>query len=158
MQIRPATAEDSGAIQAIYAHHVRHGVGTFEEEPPDRDEIEARMRSGHWLVAEEDERVLGYAYYGPYRARSGYRFTVEDSVYVRPEATGRGFGGRLLTALVEHARSAGLRQMVAAVGSSDNVASIALHERTGFVRSGVLTGVGLKFGRVLDVVLLQRAL
>jgi L-amino acid N-acyltransferase YncA len=158
MQLRAATAEHADAIQSIYAHHVRHGVGTFEEEPPDRDEIESRMRGGHWVVAEDDSQVLGYAYYGPYRARTGYRFTVEDSVYVRPDATGRGVGAALLAALVEHARAAGLRQLVAAVGSSDNAASIALHERQGFVRAGLLTGVGLKFGRVLDVVLLQRAL
>ena len=158
MQLRAATAEDARAVQSIYAHHVLHGVGTFEEEPPDRGEIESRMRSGHWVVAEEDGQVLGYAYYGPYRARSGYRFTVEDSVYVHPGAIGRGVGGRLLAVLVEHARSAGLRQMVAAVGSSDNTASISLHERHGFVRAGVLAGVGLKLGRVLDVVLLQRAL
>ena len=158
MRVRTAGAGDAAAIQSIYAHHVRHGVGTFEEEPPDRGEIESRMRGGHWLVAEDGGRVLGYATYGPYRMRSGYRYTVEDSVYVRPDATGRGVGAGLLAALVDHARAAGLRQMVAAVGSSDNAASIALHERQGFVRAGVLTGVGLKFGRVLDVVLLQRAL
>jgi phosphinothricin acetyltransferase len=153
-----ATSSDAGEIQRIYAHHVRHGVGTFEEEPPDRAEIEARMRQGHWLVAETDGRLLGYAYYGPYRSRSGYRLTVEDSVYVRPDAAGRGVGSRLLAALVEHAHAAGYRQLVAAVGSSDNVASIALHERHGFVRVGLLPGVGLKFGRTLDVVVLQREL
>jgi L-amino acid N-acyltransferase YncA len=158
MLVRAAAAEDADVIRAIYAHHVRYGVGTFEEDPPDVAEMRSRMRSGRWLVAEADDRVLGYACYGPYRARSGYRFTVEDSVYVRPDATGRGVGSRLLAALVEHARAAGHRQMVAAIGSSDNAASIALHESQGFVRAGVLTGVGVKLGRVLDVVLLQRAL
>jgi phosphinothricin acetyltransferase len=158
VRVRAATPSDAGAIQRIYAHHVRHGVGTFEEEPPDRVEIEARMRQGHWVVAEADGRVLGYACYGPYRPRSGYRLTVEDSVYVRPDALGRGVGSRLLAALVEHARGAGYRHVVAAVGSSDNTASIALHERHGFVRVGLLPGVGLKFGRTLDVVLLQREL
>ena len=158
MRVRAATTGDAGAIQRIYAHHVRHGAGTFEEEPPDRAEIESRMRTGHWVVAEADGRLLGYAYYGPYRPRSGYRYTVEDSVYVRPDAVGRGVGSRLLAALVEHAGAAGYRQLVAAVGSSDNTASIALHERHGFVRVGLLPGVGLKFGRTLDVVLLQRGL
>jgi L-amino acid N-acyltransferase YncA len=158
MRVRAAVPEDADAVRSIYEHHVRHGVGTFEEEPTDLPEMRSRMRDGHWLVAEDGGQVLGYAYYGPYRARSGYRFTVEDSVYVRPGATGRGIGSRLLPALVGHAGAAGYRQMVAAVGSSDNVASIRLHERHGFVRAGLLTGVGLKLGRVLDVVLLQRAL
>ena len=158
MHVRAATNSDAGEIQRIYAHHVRHGVGTFEKDPPDRAEIESRMRHGHWVVAEADGRLLGYACYGPYRPRSGYRLTVEDSVYVRPDAVGHGVGSRLLAALVEHAHTAGYRQLVAAVGSSDNVASIALHERHGFVRVGLLPGVGLKFGRTLDVVLLQREL
>lgn len=159
MRVRTAVAGDAAAITAIYTHHVRHGVGTFEEDPPDPAEIEARMRRGHWLVAEDpDAPLAGYASYGPYRPRSAYRFTVEDSVYVRPDAVGRGVGTMLLAALVEHARAAGYRQMVAAVGSSDNAASIALHERHGFVHAGVLCEVGTKFGRVLDVVLLQRRL
>lgn len=158
MWVREARAADAAAVQEIYAHHVRHGVGTFEEEPPDLAEIGERMRRGHWVVAEDGGPVLGYAYYGPYRPRSAYRFTVEDSVYVRHDGAGRGIGSELLNALVEHAVAAGFRQMVAAVGSSDNAASIALHERCGFVRAGVLSGVGAKFGRTLDVVLLQRAL
>ncbi len=158
MQIRPASAVDAPAVQAVYAHHVIHGVGTFEEEPPPVAEIVERMGRGHWLVAEHGERLLGYAYHAPYRPRSAYRYTVEDSVYVHPDAVGRGVGGLLLAALVEHAHEAGYRQMVAAVGSSDNHASVALHERHGFTRSGVLRGVGVKFGRTLDIVLLQRAL
>lgn len=158
MQVRTAVPDDAAAIQAIYAHHVRHGVGTFEEEPPEVAEMATRMRSGHWLVAERDGDLAGYAYYGSYRARSAYRFTVEDSVYVHRDAVGRGVGSLLLPALLAHAADAGFRQMVAAVGSSDNTASIALHERHGFVRAGVLTGVGVKLGRTLDVVLLQRPL
>jgi L-amino acid N-acyltransferase YncA len=158
MRVRPATSADADAIHAIYAHHVLHGVGTFEEEPPDLAEIGLRMRRGHWVVAAGGGQVGGYAYYGPYRPRSAYRFTVEDSIYVHPDAMGRGVGSLLLAALVEHAEAAGYRQMVAAVGSSDNIASIALHERHGFVRAGLLADVGLKFGRSLDVVLLQRGL
>ena len=160
MRVRLATPDDAAAVRDIYAHHVLNGVGTFEEEPPDLAEIAARMRRGHWVVAEDPggASVAGYAYYAPYRPRSAYRFTVEDSIYVHRDAVGRGVGSLLLAALVEHAASAGLRRMVAAVGSSDNTASIALHERHGFVRSGVLAGVGVKFGRTLDVVLLQRTL
>lgn len=158
MLVRAAAARDAEAIRSIYAHHVRHGVGTFEEDPPGLAEIGSRMTRGHWVVAEAGGRVVGYAYYGPYRERSAYRFTVEDSVYVRPDTTGRGVGSRLLATLVEHARAAGYRQMVAAIGSSDNLASIALHRRHGFAHVGVLSAVGHKFGRDLDVVLLQRAL
>lgn len=154
VRVREATDGDATAVQAIYAHHVLHGVGTFEEDPPDLTEIAARMDTGYWLVA-EDSGVRGYAYYAPYRPRSAYRFTVEDSVYLHPDAVGRGVGSLLLTSLVVHARAVGLRQMVAAVGSSDNRASIALHERHGFRPAGVLREVGVKFGRTLDVVLLQ---
>lgn len=159
MQVRDATAGDTAAVQDIYARHVRHGVGTFEEDPPDAAEITERMSHGHWLVAVDGGAVLGYAHHAPYHRRSAYRFTVEDSVYVHPDAVGRGVGTALLGALVEHARASGLRQMVAAVGGGEqNPASIALHERHGFVRAGTLLAVGLKFGRALDVVLLQLVL
>ena len=158
MLVRAASPDDAAAIQAIYSHHVRHGVGTFEEDPPDVAAMATRMRTGRWVIAQDEGDVIGYAYYSAYRSRSAYRFTVEDSVYVRADAAGRGAGSALLSALVEQATAAGMRQMVAAVGSSDNAASIALHERHGFVRVGVLTDVGVKRGRSLDVVLLQRAL
>lgn len=157
MRVRAAGPEDAGAIAGIYAHHVLHGVGTFEEEPPGVAEIADRMRRGHWIVA-GDGSPLGFASYAPYRPRSAYRFTVEDSVYVDRDAGGHGVGSALLGALVEHAAAAGFHQMVAAVGSSCNIASIALHERHGFVRAGILVGVGVKLGRTLDVVLLQRDL
>jgi L-amino acid N-acyltransferase YncA len=158
MQVRRAVPTDAEAISAVYAHHVEHGVGTFEEDPPDRPEMARRMRTGHWLVAVDREQLLGYGYYGPYRPRSGYRFTVEDSVYVRADATGR--GGRVAPAgRAGRPRAGGrMRVMVAAVGGSGNAASIRLHESHGFVRAGVLVGVGVKLGRTLDVVLLQRDL
>ncbi len=169
MRVREATTEDAVAVQAIYAHHVRHGVGTFEEDPPDAAEIITRMGRGHWIVAYHGTEavgaevlgaeVLGYAYHAPYHRRSAYRRTVESSVYVRPDAVGRGVGSALLGALVEHARASGYEQIVAAVGGGDaNPASIALHERHGFVRAGTLREVGVKFGRRLDVVFLQLAL
>jgi phosphinothricin acetyltransferase len=160
VQVRDASTGDAAAVQAVYAHHVRHGVGTFEEEPPDVAEITSRMGRGHWLVAEDDSSaVLGFAHHAPYHRRSAYRFTVETSVYLHPTAVGRGVGTALLGALIDHARAAGLRQMVAAVGGGEqNPASIALHERHGFVHAGTLRGVGVKFGRPLDVVFLQRLL
>ena len=166
MRVRVAVAADLPAIQATYAHHVLRGVGTFEEEPPDAAEMAARMTQGVaaggcWLAAESDgalNGVVGFAYYGPYHPRSAYRFTVEDSVYVDEGARGTGIGTALLGGLVQRATAAGFRQMVAVIGSSDNAGSIALHARLGFTEAGVLRDVGLKFGRLLDVVLMQRTL
>jgi len=168
--VRDAGPADAAQLAAIYAHYVLHEVGTFEEEPPDGATLAERMwtgiaAGGHWLVAVAAARAdggageaLGFAYYGPYRTRSAYRYTVEDSVYVRADVRGTGIGTTLLTALVEHATAAGFRQMVAAIGGSDNIGSTAVHARLGFAEAGVLRGVGHKFGRTLDVVLMQRAL
>ena len=110
------------------------------------------------LVLEQDGVIRGYAYAGPYRPRAAYRDTVENSVYLAPDAIGLGFGRRLLAALIEQCTALGLRQMVAVVGDSGNLASIRLHEQLGFRRVGTLTAVGFKHGRWLDTVLLQRAL
>ncbi len=163
-RIRPATLDDAAAIAAIYAHHVLHGFGTFEEVPPPLAEMASRVSAvqtaGHpWLVAEgEDGAVTGYAYASQFRPRSGYRFAVEDSVYVAPGAQGRGHGRRLLQAVIEACAAQGRRQMTAAVGDSANLASIRLHQALGFETVGVLPGLGFKQGRWLDVVFLQRAL
>ncbi|MFZ2871822.1 GNAT family N-acetyltransferase [Zavarzinia sp.] len=162
--LRPAVAGDVGAIAAIYAHHVEHGFGSFEERPPDPAEMTQRFEaiSGAgfpYLVAEADDgRILGYAYAGPYRPRSAYRHTVEDSVYVLPAAVGRGVGRALLAGLIEEARARGFRQMIAVIGDSDNAGSIALHRALGFSPQGVLRHVGLKKGRWLDSVLMQLSL
>jgi L-amino acid N-acyltransferase YncA len=158
--IRPATAADVPAIQAIYAHHVLHGTATFEEIPPDAGETARRhseiaSRGLPWLVAEEAGRLLGYAYAGPYRARSAYRFTLEDSIYLDPAAAGRGLGRRLLERLIADATATGARQLVAVIGDSGNAASIALHARAGFAHAGTLRAVGFKFGRWLDTVQMQ---
>lgn len=161
--IRPAEAADVPEIAAIYAYHVLHGTGTFEEVPPSVEEMAGRLadvtrRGGQWLVATDATGVLGYAYFAPYHTRSAYRFTVEDSVYVREDQRGRGVGARLLARLIEAARAAGKRQMVAVIGDSANAGSIGLHRTLGFVEAGRLRAVGFKFGRPLDVVLMQRAL
>lgn len=163
MQVRDSRPEDLPAIQAIYAHHVLTGLATFEEVPPDIDEMGRRRadvlgRGLPYLVAEEDGRVLGYAYAGPYRLRSAYRFAVEDSIYVDPVAVGRGLGVALLSAVVEAAIAAGCRQMIAVIGDSANAASIGVHRRLGFEHVGVLSAVGFKFGRWVDSVLMQRTL
>ncbi|MCU0894281.1 MAG: N-acetyltransferase family protein [Rhodospirillales bacterium] len=161
--VRPATQADLAAVQAIYASHVLGGTGSFEEVPPSLGEIEARWRgiTGGglpYLVAAEGERLLGFAYAGPFRPRSAYRFTVEDSIYVAPDALGGGVGSLLLGALIDACEKRGMRQMIAVIGDSANTRSIRLHQRHGFIRAGTLVDAGYKFGRWLDAVFMQRTL
>jgi len=158
--IRASDEADVEAIAAIYAHHVLHGTGSFEIEPPSPDEMRDRRaalvaRGFPHLVALRDGSVVGYAYAGPYRSRAAYGGTVESSVYVRADAIGSGIGKRLLQALIAACDARGFRQMVAVIGDSDNVPSIRLHEQLGFRMVGVLRSVGYKHGRWLDTVLLQ---
>lgn len=161
--IAHATAADLPEIQSIYAHHVLHGTGTFEEVPPSLEEITARHAAGvaggyAWLVCRDATGVLGFAYYGAFRQRTAYRHIVEDSVYVRDDVRGQGVGKALVGALVAHAQAAGLRQMLALIGDSENSGSIGMHASLGFTRAGVLRAVGWKFDRWLDVVIMQRSL
>ena len=163
MALRAATEADVEAIGGIYAHYVESGVATFELEPPSLDELRGRMRDVHaaglpYLVDVVDGAVAGYAYCTPWKARPAYRFTVEDSVYVAPEAIGQGVGGRLLDALLEQCAAAGIQQVIAVIVDSDAAGSLTLHRRRGFVEAGRLTGVGFKHGRWLDTVLLQKRL
>ncbi|MFL5284392.1 MAG: GNAT family N-acetyltransferase [Rhodopila sp.] len=163
MDIRNATDADVPDIQAIYAHHVLHGTGTFEEEPPSVEETAARFHKvvdhGHvWLVATDATGVLGYGYYAPFRERSAYRFTVEDSIYVREDVRGQGVGKALVTRLIALATAQGMRQMIAVIGDADNVSSIGVHASLGFHHVGTMKAVGIKFGRWIDVVTMQRAL
>lgn len=161
--IRPASDADMAGVQAIYAHHVLNGTGSFEEIPPSVAVMRTRLaavagQGGAWLVAEDGSGLLGYAYAARYHVRSGFRFTAEDSVYVRPDAQGRGVGTALLVRLLDAAAMAGFAQMVAAIGGADNAGSIALHARCGFRLAGWLEAVGFKAGRWHDLVLMQRAL
>ena len=164
MELREATTADIPAITAIYAHHVRHGTGTFEEEPPGETDMAARIAKVQkagcaWLVAvDEGGQVLGYGYYAPFRERSAYRFTAEDSIYVRDDIRGQGVGKALVAALLGHAEARGIRQMIAVIGDSENVGSIGLHLSLGFRQIGVLKAVGMKFGRWVDVVQMQKPL
>jgi len=163
IQIRPAGPDDINAIQRIYAHHVLKGSASFEEVPPDAAELERRRREIvarglPYLVATRDTALVGYAYLTPYRPRSAYRFSVEDSIYLAPGEERQGIGGRLLGNLIESATALGMRQMLAVIGDSANRASIALHERHGFVHAGVFRSVGFKHGGWLDSVLMQRTL
>jgi L-amino acid N-acyltransferase YncA len=161
--IRPSRDEDVPAITAIYAHHVLHGVASFEEVPPEQDEIARRRgeivgRGLPYLVAERAGRVIGYCYAGLFRPRVAYRFTVEDSVYVEADEIGRGLGRALLEQVISRCSELGYRQMVAVIGGRETLGSIRLHERLGFAHIGVLPAVGFKFGRWVDSVLMQRAL
>jgi phosphinothricin acetyltransferase len=163
LRIRKATAADIPAITAIYGDAVRHGTASFELEPPSEAEMrrrqEALLQGGFpYLAAQADGRLLGYAYAGPYRSRPGYRFSVEDSIYLDRQSQGRGIGRRLLTALLAEAEARGFRQMVAVIGDSAHASSIALHRALGFRRVGTLRCIGYKFDRWLDSVLMQRPL
>ena len=163
MEIRPVERADLADIQAIYAHHVLHGTGTFEEVPPSLEEMQARHAAGAgrgwaWLVATDDTGVLGYAYYNQIRDRSAYRFCAEDSIYVREDVRGQGVGKALVSRLLSDAEQAGFRQMVAVIGDSENVGSVGMHASLGFQLVGTLRATGLKFGRWLDTVYMQRAL
>lgn len=163
-RIRPATPADVAAIAAIYGASVSTGTASFELEPPGPAEMARRMAAtldnGYpYLVCEaEDGGILGYAYGGAYRPRPGYRHTVEDSLYVAPEAQRRGVGRALLRSLIGACEALDFRQMIAVIGNSRHVASIRLHETEGFVVAGTLKTVGHKFGGWLDTVLMQRPL
>ena len=163
LRLRDVVAQDTGAIAAIYAHHVLNGTGSFELDPPDAAEMTRRLdavaQAGFpCLVAELDGKIAGYAYAGPYRPRPAYRFTVENSIYVHPDYIGSGVGSLLMAELIARCEKLGLRQMVAVIGDSANTGSLKLHRKFGFVETGLLKDVGYKFGRWLDVVLMQRNL
>jgi L-amino acid N-acyltransferase YncA len=158
--LRPATVADIAAIAAIYRPAVLAGTASFELEPPDEPEMRRRFtaitEAGYpYFVAEIDGRVVGYAYASAYRTRPAYRFTVENSVYIAPEAQGKGAGAMLLKALIEAATAKGYRLMVAVIGDSRNQASITLHRSAGFTFCGTIHSVGYKFGRWLDSVVME---
>jgi len=163
MLIRPSTDADVQALTDIYAHHVRHGTGTFETEPPDLAEMTRRRadvlgKGLPWLVADDAGAVVGYAYANHFRPRLAYRFCLEDSIYLAPATTGRGVGRLLLAELLSRCEALGARQMLAVIGDAANAGSIGVHRALGFVDTGVLRSAGWKFDRWLDVVLMQRAL
>ena len=161
--VRPARAGDVKTIHRIYSHHVMHGLASFEERAPSLAEMRRRFgaiqRGGFpYLVAAQGARVGGYAYASPYRTRSAYQYSVENSVYIDEELRAQGIGGVLMAELIVLCEARGFRQMVAVIGDSANHASIRLHAAHGFAQVGMLPSVGFKFGRWVDSVIMQRAL
>ena len=161
--IRPSRDEDVAAITAIYRHHVLHGTGTFEIDPPTEADMAARRadvlsKGLPYLVAEENGQVLGFAYCNWFKPRPAYRFSAEDSIYVAPGLHGKGLGRALLMALCEQAEAAGVRKMLAVIGDSANAGSIGVHSALGFTHTGTVRSCGWKFERWLDVVLMEKPL
>ncbi len=161
--IRAVRESDLAAVTRIYGHHVETGLASFEEQAPDESEMHRRMTAlidgGYpYVVAELDGAVVGYSYAGPYRARPGYRNSVENTVYLVPQAQGKGIAKALLQAVIDACTDRQFRQMVAIIGDSDNAASIGLHSSLGFELVGILRGIGFKHGRWVDSVLMQRNL
>lgn len=161
--IRDTTVQDIAAVTAIYAVEVLETPYSFEVTPPDATEMAARMeavlKAGHaHRVAVLDDEVVGYAYSSAYRLRPAYQFTAENSIYVHRAHQGKGIGRKLLDDLIVQCGARGLREIIAVIGDSNNRASIALHHRAGFRIVGILNGIGHKFDRWIDVVLMQKGL
>jgi len=161
--IRPSQDSDILQITAIYAHHVHHGTGTFEVEPPNEDDMTQRRadvlsKGLPYLVAVEGHHLLGFAYCNWFKPRPAYRYSAEDSIYLASEAAGRGLGRALLAELMTQAERAGVRKLIAVIGDSNNLGSIGVHSSAGFSHVGILKSCGWKFERWLDVVLMDKAL
>lgn len=161
--IRTSRAEDLPAITAIYGHHVLHGTGTFETTPPTESDMADRRadvlgKGLPHLVAEDSGQVMGFAYCQWFKPRPAYRFSAEDSIYLHPDACGKGLGRELLSALAAQAEVAGIRKLIAVIGDSANAGSIGVHRSLGFSHVGVFKSCGWKFGQWLDIVLMEKAL
>jgi L-amino acid N-acyltransferase YncA len=161
--IRPSLETDIPAIQAIYAHHVLHGTGTFETEPPAAAEIATRRadvlsKTFPYLVIEEAGVVRGFAYANWFKPRPAYRFSVEDSIYMAQDAHGRGLGKLLLTELLAQLERGGIRKAIAVIGDSANAGSIGVHRACGFTTVGVVKSCGWKFGQWRDIVMMEKTL
>jgi phosphinothricin acetyltransferase len=161
--IRPSQSIDIAQITAIYQHHVLHGTGTFEIEPPTESDMTQRRadvlsKDLPYLVAVEGTQVLGFAYCNWFKPRPAYRYSAEDSIYLAPEAVGTGLGRAMLAELCSQAERAGVRKLIAVIGDSNNLGSIGVHRSAGFQHVGTLASCGWKFERWLDVVLMDKAL
>lgn len=164
VSIRPALVDDLAAVTEIYNYYIANSVVTFDLEAMNVADWETKY---HWIqglalpfiVAETDSKqILGFAYVAPWRQKAAYRRTVEDSIYLKPAATGKRVGTRLLKALIEESKAAGVKEIVAVISDKGAESSIALHESFGFKHQGHLGKVGFKFGRWLGTVLMQKSL
>jgi L-amino acid N-acyltransferase YncA len=163
LHIRPCTDADLPAITRIYAHHVLNGTGTFETSPPSEDDMRTRRadvlgKNLPWLVLEQHGVVQGFAYGNWFKPRPAYRFSVEDSIYLASDASGHGFGKLLMAELLVQLERRGVRKVMAVIGDSANLGSIGVHRSAGFEHVGVVEACGWKFGRWLDIVLMQKTL
>ncbi|RZJ26838.1 MAG: N-acetyltransferase family protein [Haliea sp.] len=161
--IRPSRDADLPQITAIYAHHVLHGTGTFETTPPSEADMATRRadvlgKGLPYLVAEEGGRVLGFAYCQWFKPRPAYRFSAEDSIYLHTDAAGKGLGKELLRVLADAAQAVGVRKLIAVIGDSNNLSSVGVHRALGFSQVGVFKSCGWKFGKWLDIVLMEKAI
>lgn len=162
LTIRSSTDQDVPAITAIYGHHVLHGTGTFETTPPTEADMAARRadvlaKGLPYLVAENEGKVVGFAYCQWFKPRPAYRFSAEDSIYLHPDAAGQRLGNKLLSELMQKAEAAGVRKLIAVIGDSGNVRSIGVHRALGFRHVGTISSCGWKFGRWLDIVLMEKS-
>ncbi len=161
--IRPSTDHDVAAITRIYGHHVQHGTGTFETTPPNETDMASRRadvlsKGLPWLVLEDGGHVIGFAYGNWFKPRPAYRFSVEDSIYLAPEAAGKGLGRALLAELLAKLQAGGVRKVMAVIGDSANAGSVGVHTALGFERVGIVKSCGWKFDRWLDIVLMEKSL
>ena len=161
--IRPSSDADLPAITAIYAHHVLHGTGSFETEPPSVADMTARRadvlsKGLPYLVVEQDGKIAGFAYGNWFKPRPAYRYSVEDSIYMAPELQSKGLGRALLTELMARFEAAGIRKVMAIVGDSANTGSVGIHLALGFTQVGIVDSCGWKFGAWRDIVIMQKTL
>jgi phosphinothricin acetyltransferase len=161
--IRPSHDQDIPTITAIYAHHVLHGTGTFETEPPSAADMTARRadvlgKGLPYLVAEQDGQVVGFAYGNWFKPRPAYRYSVEDSIYLAPDLHRKGLGRALLAELLARFEAVGIRKVMAIIGDSANAGSIGVHRALGFTQAGVIESCGWKLGAWRDIVIMQKTL
>lgn len=161
--IRPSQPSDMAAITAIYKHHVLHGTGTFEIDPPSLEDMTARRedvlsKGLPYLVLENEGQVVGFAYCNWFKPRPAYRFSAEDSIYLAADTAGKGWGRMLLAELCQAAEKVGIRKLIAVIGDSGNAGSVGVHTSVGFKHVGTVSGCGWKFERWLDIVMMEKAL